>query len=765
MDRRLTVLVALAAAVVAATPAGASVTGHTAAGTVLLDGRKVFPIVLAKGPPAGATTPAGTDAIAEVAAAGATVLKVGPATTAWTAADVAEAKAEDRAAAATGMTTWVNLSTVSRASPGSATDALLQQVVSSLKTDAAGGAISMWKGADEPWWSRLLPATLQFAFCRTTGRGDPSWCAGEPVLDAEHEWVTIEAPRGTSADLAPYSAVTDVHGVDIYPVTLASSDPDLHQVGAWTSTIASLTPSRAVWTTLQICASGSSDATGRFVLPTRAQERYMIYDAILNGARSIAFFGGNDPDCWNGTTDDAHAWNWTFWDTVLAGLVREIGALSPLAPALVNADTTRALAVTDPSTQAIARAGNDGDVWVIAARSGGGSLPVTISGVAATATTGSVYTEGRSVSVAGGAFTDTFDRWAVHVYHFDAPPPPPPSPTVTSLAPEAGAPGDRVTITGANLGAVTGVSFGGVAAGFTVSSSTEVSATVPPTAVTGPVAVTTPAGTATSATAFTVLPVSPPPPPPAPPAPLGGGSGGQAVPPDLRVSLAAKWPSIALGGADDLVVTAVDAGGAATGVTLTITLPDGLSLVGPPGYERGSGCRGERTIVCDLDFLQPDDPTRVLFSVAATTAGERAIAARISASTADANAADNDASLTIAVAAAPSGAPVPRSLPRARATAGPDRLVGTTRADTLRGLGGGDTLLGLGGDDLLDGGGGNDTLVGGAGADRLVGGPGNDVASVRDGRRDRVACGPGRDRVLADRLDVVARDCEVVLRR
>ena len=31
----------------------------------------------------------------------------------------------------------------------------------------------------------------------------------------------------------------------------------------------------------------------------------MIYDAIINGARSLAFYGGNNPDCWN-PTDTQH---------------------------------------------------------------------------------------------------------------------------------------------------------------------------------------------------------------------------------------------------------------------------------------------------------------------------------------------------------------------------------------------------------------------------------------------------------------------------
>jgi hypothetical protein len=39
------------------------------------------------------------------------------------------------------------------------------------------------------------------------------------------------------------------------------------------------------------------------------------------------------------------------------------------------------------------------------------------------------------------------------------------------------------------------------------------------------------------------------------------------------------------------------------------------------------------------------------------------------------------------------------------------------------------------------------------------------VIIVRDGERDVVQCGSERDTVLADRKDVVARDCERVSRR
>jgi hypothetical protein len=233
--------------------------------------------------------------------------------------------------------------------------------------------------------------------------------------------VTIQAPRGTAAQLAGYSNVTDTNGVDVYPVTLGSTDPDLHRVGTWTKAIAAITPNGSVWTTLQICSSQSFEAgTGRYVLPTRLQERYMIYDAIINGARGLAFFGGDVPGCWN-ARDRALGWNWTFWNRTLAPLIEEIGAQSPIAAALANPGSTRVLATSDPSTEAIsrvARTRTGTQIWVLAARRGPGTQDVTIKGLPQTATWASLYEEPRAVPVTKGIITDSFGGWQVHVYHF-----------------------------------------------------------------------------------------------------------------------------------------------------------------------------------------------------------------------------------------------------------------------------------------------------------------------------------------------------------
>jgi hypothetical protein len=85
-------------------------------------------------------------------------------------------------------------------------------------------------------------------------------------------------------------------------------------------------------------------------------------------------------------------------------------------------------------------------------------------------------------------------------------------------------------------------------------------------------------------------------------------------------------------------------------------------------------------------------------------------------------------------------------------------------SDKLRGGAGDDALYGAGGKDLLDGGAGKDKLNGGAGRNTYAGGGGADVISARNGAKDRIDCGPGRDTAIVDKVDVVKR-CETVRRR
>lgn len=91
-------------------------------------------------------------------------------------------------------------------------------------------------------------------------------------------------------------------------------------------------------------------------------------------------------------------------------------------------------------------------------------------------------------------------------------------------------------------------------------------------------------------------------------------------------------------------------------------------------------------------------------------------------------------------------------------------LIGTPGPDLLRGSEGADKILGLGGNDRLYGLAGSDIIVGGAGADRMIGGTGNDRLEARDGTRDVLDCGPGKDTAIVDKIDRVKTNCETVIR-
>jgi uncharacterized delta-60 repeat protein len=117
-------------------------------------------------------------------------------------------------------------------------------------------------------------------------------------------------------------------------------------------------------------------------------------------------------------------------------------------------------------------------------------------------------------------------------------------------------------------------------------------------------------------------------------------------------------------------------------------------------------------------------------------------------------------------AAAPGGVTMKKAgacAHRERGTRKGDRLVGTRAGDRLMGGEGNDKLYGGAGRDCLYGGGGNDLLVGGRGLDKLFAGPGRDFIKAVDGVKETIVCGPGKDRVIADKKDRL-RGCERVTR-
>ena len=83
-------------------------------------------------------------------------------------------------------------------------------------------------------------------------------------------------------------------------------------------------------------------------------------------------------------------------------------------------------------------------------------------------------------------------------------PAPPPAPTISSFTPASGWSGTSVTVFGSGFTGTTAVSFSGTAAAFSVTSGSQLSATVPAGATSGPISVTAPGGTTSSPASFTV---------------------------------------------------------------------------------------------------------------------------------------------------------------------------------------------------------------------------------------------------------------------
>jgi len=396
------VIAALAALALAA-PAQAADIQIGANGILHLNGEPTFLIGLSGPPPIGGVAPDGSDGWAEVAGAGVRMYRYVPQGD-WSDEKIAEASAFLDTAHAYGGVVWLGLRELAAAQPGDERDLMLRRVVPAL---AGHPGMGIWRGVDEPWWSGVRPAEVLAHAYATLKELDPA----TPLH-------TIQAARGTHADLAPYSSYTDIHGADPYPVNWSRPNPDLHMVARWTRLMRDITPSRAVVMTLASCHGGSWNRPHNtlFRQPTLVQNRYMIYTAITNGARGLNFYGGNGA-C-RGPGDAELGWNWTYWFAALRPVLREIMPGAPLHDALVRPGTGAGLRVSYGATVVSRR--TETDLWVIASRhaAGAGKRTIRVSGLPSGYRTGKVYGKPRWVAARGGAFQVRLRQWGVQVLRF-----------------------------------------------------------------------------------------------------------------------------------------------------------------------------------------------------------------------------------------------------------------------------------------------------------------------------------------------------------
>lgn len=395
-----------------------------ATGDLLVAAKRVFPLGLSDPPLASSVAPgSGLPAWEEISKAGITFVRN---YTVWTARAAAEQLLaigqELNAARQHGLQLWLALAGVDR---DLSQRALLDEIVDAVKEHPGLG---VWKAIDEPALRRVpvRDCVAVYEHLRT--------------LDPDHPVALTEAPRApaptagrtvplTAAVIRPYAAACDIHGVDIYPVSVppglhAGGPPvntDISVVGDMTRLLADATRRKGIWTTLQIAWSGVLPPH-RLVFPTLQQARFMAYDAIVAGARGLFFFGGQLKQAMN-AADRRRGWNWTYWEHVQRPLLLELSGpahtqalLAPVAAVRVHASAPD-IAVSARET--------GGFVYVIAVRKSAtavgtirfSGLPTQVRDGTALAHPGNPV---RHVTAAAGAFTDPspFRPHNARVYQF-----------------------------------------------------------------------------------------------------------------------------------------------------------------------------------------------------------------------------------------------------------------------------------------------------------------------------------------------------------
>ena len=169
-------------------------------------------------------------------------------------------------------------------------------------------------------------------------------------------------------------------------------------------------------------------------------------------------------------------------------------------------------------------------------------------------------------------------------------------------------------------------------------------------------------------------------PPTAPPASGDDGGGGPA--PDLVVQASATPATPAIGDTIAYVVTVRNLGGQASRVGLAVQLPAQVTHAGSQS-DRGAGCTGTITLTCELDFLAGDLVATVRIGAVVREAGTLTFTAVSSAQPADAQPANDTASVVTLVAPPATARNAQPAAPNLRAVRAPTRVTRSHRTATV----------------------------------------------------------------------------------
>jgi len=374
-------------------------------GRLMLNGRSYFFIGFAPGPPINLKTPEGGNGWAELAEAGNVVVRGVISEKTWTPQAQDQFGAYLDMAARHNVHVWPFLREMVELNR----PAMRKRLAAFIRKYRSHPAVLFWKSADEPQWGKLPVEPLRQAY--------------ELIheLDPDRLVWFCHAPRGTLEALRPYNEACDVLSTDIYPVSVPPGKHSLEEnkglsmVGDYTRRMVRLAEGRKmVFMVLQVCWSGANPAhnpKNKLVFPTFREERYMMYQAIINGANSVSFFGmpvgltGRDAEL---------GWNWTYWRAVLKPLLAEIRPGSELYPLLISPDSTYPLKFTGKPRIEVRCKQAGVYLYIFAAAREGPTTTERFSGLGDGEV--AVLHENRTLQAKDGWFEDTFAEHDVHVY-------------------------------------------------------------------------------------------------------------------------------------------------------------------------------------------------------------------------------------------------------------------------------------------------------------------------------------------------------------
>lgn len=208
---------------------------------------------------------------------------------------------------------------------------------------------------------------------------------------------TISSWHWSEAQLKTAGALADIVSGDLYPVPeghCAGTQPQypdcsLDDPGHFTADLARVFPQKPVWFIQQANRwkeyTDTPPVNDRF--PTLAETRYMAYDAVINGARGIFFFG---------ITDWGKAFPYT--EPIFASSVPTVASeLQQLAPYLISG-TGRTVTTNSGDVAGIAYTlGNKTLLLLVSHARQQGNVTVTVSGLGTGSATVSDFFSGTSV--------------------------------------------------------------------------------------------------------------------------------------------------------------------------------------------------------------------------------------------------------------------------------------------------------------------------------------------------------------------------------